>query len=79
MLPTNQNRALIIRNFFIFSDINQSESSSPSHVIFVVLSKQNEVFTEFKIIYRLEQAYDYEFSQLIILIEIFFNIINIFI
>ena len=79
MLSTNQNRALIIRKFFIFSDINQSESSSPSHVIFVVLSKQNEVFTEFKIIYRLEQVYDYKFSQLIILIEIFLNIINIFI
>ena len=33
-ISTNQNRALIIRKFFIFFDINQSESSFNGHGIF---------------------------------------------
>ena len=34
LLPTNQKRAFIIWKFFIFSDINQSESSFKGHGIF---------------------------------------------
>ena len=50
-VSTNQNRALIIRKFFIFSDINKSESSFNSHGIFnkfiVSQSELSSTFHEF--------------------------------
>ena len=39
---------MIYKETFIFFDINQSESSIPSPVIFVVLSNRNGIFKDFK-------------------------------
>ena len=55
--------------FFNVFDIKQS--NIPSQVIFVVITNQNKVFTDFKVLCRSEPNYDYETSQSISSTEFF--------
>ena len=52
-ISTNQNQAFT--QYGIFNNFDIKQSSVPSQVILLVLTKQNEVFSDFKIILRSEQ------------------------
>ena len=61
----------ISHGFFSKIDIVRRYQGISSQVVFVVITNQNEVFKDFKILCRSEPNYVYEISQSINLIDLF--------
>ena len=60
VITTNQNGVFAQNGVFSNFDIQQSESSIPSLVVFVVLTNQNELFIDFEIFFRSKEKFVHE-------------------